>query len=924
MKELLSDQKVQFGFGFLLLILGGINFWLWNDHEDFHPNEYLKVALKRLVPRNELEPNLSKLEPAELRRQALQSTRWAQAVAYPGQDLLVSFDYLYGIIYFGDAMDLEGDESNQLPVLRKAAWHLREADQGLDSKYKHKLKYAYGVSLQELGKNEEAIVQLEQIFNFGDIVSTRKEVKVLEDLDIEMLPQEDQIDASLRLQHLWLLEKDPEALVNAARFSNALYWILTEGPDKLPFPEEKPYGEMLPEELAKVNLTNQQVYMHQGIKRFTEKQRYETLLLRAQVYAAVNRIPELLDAYPEFSGVDVDNIIEHELSDEQRNLQSTKLIQAQRLMEEGMFETARKGLSEIASSKGLDRTYARKALFLIGECDRQSAEQLTNENDQQERFDRAIVYYERTADEYATTHEGVAANLWAAVLHQKVEKDEQALQRYRKALTSIDNLEDFRNIWLSVTKFQDEVHQGWKVWIDQQKYDEAIALSGWLPKLFDEARSKELIAETYKQHALHLEELISNSDSSKWAKLTKEMRAVWIQAGAASEEKARYLKSAADYSDSLWESSEQYRRGHDFKNSIRVTHLFINSKPARGLARAYVRLGENYMDLDQLDDAIKTFDHVLLEYPTDVFAFEAQYLLGKCYFEKSYLSDKSHDYLARAEETWGKVITSEKLTPDALEWRRTLFGLGRLYFLKGSMIYNEKVPMIEEEAEENAAIETDRLKEAYNYWSLAIDRLDELLVRFPDGENHVEARYLLAHAYRRSAEKPAAEYEVAETDTAREGLREQINEFNKSALKQFEYLKDRLVVLKNENRLDALGQKILRNSYFEIAHILYSLGDIDSAKDAYFAAMTEYPDDEMVILSYIQIANCFKQKGHDLDAKAYIETAKFTYKKFRDGGNIFGNNKSNLTEEEWGYWLDWTRNAYGITSAEGLNGEELQ
>ncbi|MEZ6046935.1 MAG: hypothetical protein R3C11_15410 [Planctomycetaceae bacterium] len=153
-----------------------------------------------------------------------------------------------------------------------------------------------------------------------------------------------------------------------------MYWVLTHGAEVLPYPEKVDYAEMTEEELMKVNETNQLVYMHQGIKNFSERQKYEALITRAQVYATVNRISDILDSHPELSGVDVDVIIQKELTDAQQNLQSTKLIQAQRLMEERLFEDARKKLDEIAHSKGLDRTYARRALFLIGECDRQSGE----------------------------------------------------------------------------------------------------------------------------------------------------------------------------------------------------------------------------------------------------------------------------------------------------------------------------------------------------------------------------------------------------------------------------------------------------------------------------------------------------------------------------------------------------------------------
>src|SRR5690606_38597993 len=116
-----------------------------------------------------------------------------------------------------------------------------------------------------------------------------------------------------------------------------------------------------------------------------------------------------------------------------------------------------------------------------------------------------------------------------------------------------------------------------------------------------------------------------------------------------------------------------------------------------------------------------------------------------------------------------------------------------------------------------------------------------------------EARYMLAHAWRNSAEFLEQKLELAETDSARTDIRRKMNERLENAVREFSRLQSDLRSRYEADRLDSLGVTLLRNSYFEIPHTLYKLGRYEEAISAYGSAVARYQLQAETLTAYVQM-----------------------------------------------------------------------
>ena len=114
---------------------------------------------------------------------------------------------------------------------------------------------------------------------------------------------------------------------------------------------------------------------------------------RAQIFLALGR------------NADAEDALTH-VSEDSAGNQGAIVFRAQTLLAEMKYRQALEILEPVASDIGLEQTFPRQASYLMGVC----AEQLAD-IDRDVNYDRAVSYYERTAQKYAKSHEGLAANL---------------------------------------------------------------------------------------------------------------------------------------------------------------------------------------------------------------------------------------------------------------------------------------------------------------------------------------------------------------------------------------------------------------------------------------------------------------------------------------------------------------------------------
>ena len=635
-----------------------------------------------------------------------------------------------------------------------------------------------------------------------------------------------------------------------------------------------------PEALEKVLKLSATVIEIEGL---TQLQRDRISLQRAQAYLALGRH---LDAEQALGQVSEATFRNH----------GTTVFRVQMLMAKKKYLEAMDLLDPVTKNIGLEQTFPRQASYLLGVCANQLGENY---------LDAAVIHYEQTADKYEEAHEGLAANLRAADLLRKAKppRNEQALNRYRRALRQVRRPEDFRNRWLSLEEFRQLILDAWYEWVETRAFQEAITLSHDMVPLLPADQAHRLVARAHQRWAEHIENELRQAGSTERKQRDMELRERWQLSGKAFDDLADTLRTSSEYPEALWVSAEHYRKGHDFPNALRQLTRFINTQPKKLLPLAFVRKGEVLMDLGRLDEALDDFRRVVTNYPTDSASFEAQYLVGKCQLERNHLDPK---HLEKAEEAWRGILASEQLTPAANEWRMSLFSLGRLQYHVAAMLKSRaEAPDVQKQTAEPQ----QWLAEAFTCWDEAIRRLEEFLKRYPTASQASEARYLLAKALKHSAELPRQKLEDAETDNARRELRHTMKTMLEQSIGEFRILQKDLLLKDETDQLGSFGQHALRDCHFEIAHAYYDLGRYKKAIVSYGSASNRYPQIPQVLLAYIQMENCYKRLGKLDEAHSMLQQAKVIHEHLPP--EVFEPHLTNMDKAAWKRWLKWAARLHG-------------
>lgn len=851
----------------LLLIVGVVIYQTRDDGPT--PREQLQTALQLLDQQDDLES----------RAEAIEIAKRLRNMDYRDPDFAGGTEFVLGIAYFRNAESLDDSQGERLYL--SASTELRKSEQlALEKTRRPEWAFAFGSSLYEIGKATEARALLEEA------VETYKPGGIA---------------ASTRLIDIYLDLKTEDVLLKAL----PLLKTITEAKG---LQQSQLDGAYL--RSAQVFLAlNRQAEAEQALKQVSNDTQGNqgTIVFRAQTLMAEAEATMAESTSLAEQGHDLSK--QAQLAAEQKqtaaaerlNTQADKAIEQalmQRKKAETQYRDAMQHLEPVANDIGLEQTFARQASFLMGVC-----AEATDD------MDAAINHFERTAEKYAQSQEGVAANLRAADLLRRAGRSEEALnKRYRNALKSVKHPEDFRNRWLSLKQFRNQIENAWQEWTDAHSYQEAITLAGMMTPLFPSVRARELTARANHRWAEHLEQQLQHAVYSERASLEKLQRNRWRESGKSHAALADELQSTTEYPDALRTSAEHYWRGHDFENSLRQWNLFIDTRPKAELADALVKRGQVLMDLDRFEDASLEFQLVIENFPTDAAAFEAQYRLGLCHMEQNKLDE--------AERVWRAIITSDSLTPAAKQWQLALVSLGKLMYHTAVM---KKVAADSTNSKLEPEERDKARKDAFRRWDESIRHLELFLAFISRDSRHAEAaqtkfeaRYLLANALRHTAEQPQQKLESAETENARLELRRTMQDLLGQAREHYRTLQTDLLALEETDMLGELERHLMRDCFFELAHTYYALAEfgLDSTGEnynkaivAYGSAANKFPRDPQVILAYLQISKCYEQLGEDSDARSSLEQAKVILKQMPDA--VFTASTTGMSKEEWQTWLEW-------------------
>lgn len=636
-----------------------------------------------------------------------------------------------------------------------------------------------------------------------------------------------------------------------------------------------------------------------GDKRLSPDQRDRAYLQRAQVLLALDRTPE------------AEQIIAEKLSLKARQTPGTRVFHARMLMATarremaaGRTPVAKKTydravaiLRDVSDHPGLENRFPRQASYLIGVSLREQGD-----------IEGAISAFLTTGKQkYEESQEGLAANVAAAELMRKKGRDEEALDAYRRSLQLVRRGQYFPNRWLKRHDFRRALEAAWKSWVQGHKFAEAIELARLMPPVLPDVQAIRFVAVANERWAESLEAELKAAPFREQQRRRHELIRHWQQSGRAFAKLAFALRTTAEYSEILRHSAENYRKGHDFDNALKQLTRFIDTDPTTGLPSALVRRGEILTDLDRLDEALDHYRHVIDMYPDDIAAFEARYLIGRCYLERNE-PDK-------AEQAWREILTSNDLNPKAEEWRRALFSLGRLLALSADALDAQaKSPDgVDEEADRKKLFHT-----AARRWDEAIRRLDEYLNRYPQTQEAIAARFLLAQSLQHAAEIPRRKLKEAETENAQMELRNAMGKRLSRAVMEYRTLQQELIRMDETGRLNTLRTEMLRDCYFDISRTYYTRGEWDKAILTYTSAVNRYPQDPRVVLAYIHMTYCNDALGKPAEARSMLQQARVILNTMPEGS--FDSRHTNSSKADWQRWLQWAQRLHRASETQRLAG----
>jgi len=295
------------------------------------------------------------------------------------------------------------------------------------------------------------------------------------------------------------------------------------------------------------------------------------------------------------------------------------------------------------------------------------------------------------------------------------------------------------------------------------------------------------------------------------------------------EASARALELAADAFDSAGR----------IDRVVETFSLLVKEHPAyAGRAGALHRLGVAHQARKEYIETINAYEKLLKEYPRSPDALSSMVLLAESRL------NAGGEYAPRGVKLLLDIVDDRGpdplFRPEAEEYRRALILLAEHY----NRLSGDKAP---------------------DHFELAISRLEDAVALYPEDRQMPRLRFLLAEAYRNSAQTIREGSGVGVDDAAAAEAERRFTE----ALENYRRVRRMLASL-DESSLTGLEATYLRMSYLYIGDCLSDLGKLRPAIEAYREVAWRYENEPAAVSATMQVVSCYQRLGQGEEARAAL------------------------------------------------------
>lgn len=328
-----------------------------------------------------------------------------------------------------------------------------------------------------------------------------------------------------------------------------------------------------------------------------------------------------------------------------------------------------------------------------------------------------------------------------------------------------------------------------------------------------------------------------------------------------------------------WNAADAFDVAGERRRTAEVLEAFLRERGESTQApQALHRLGQTYQAVGDYGAAIERYQQALIRFPRTPAAIASLVPLADCFLALGQ-PDK-------AEQTLLRIVDHAPddplglITPAAVQFREAMFKLADLYAKSGE---HEK----------------------------AIARYEEAIERYRDDPRTDRAVFMLAEAYRRSAERIRQDIE----DGRNVARKEQLKGLHQARLQRSHELYGK-VIERYRGRADgAMGE--LDRLYLKLSHLyradaVFDLSKVATAGDErafaealemYDRAAWIYQQDPVSMSAYIQMINCHLRLGRQEKARMVLQRARWALRNIPD--EAFASSPPEENRAFWEQYLNW-------------------
>jgi tetratricopeptide (TPR) repeat protein len=495
---------------------------------------------------------------------------------------------------------------------------------------------------------------------------------------------------------------------------------------------------------------------------------------------------------------------------------------------------------------------ARRATYLIGMCLLESGDA----NAAMEQFNGL-----RTLA--PGTPECLAAAFQEGSLRQTQKRNAEAAAAFCRALDAAGTAESLRNPWVSPESLRQRTMAAYQENMEARNFSESSELARRMGSLLSPERTLELQAEAHRAWGYDLIAQSETAPSAKAALLARQGRAQLRRASRLWEQLSGLRSTTRAHTEDLWEGAACALKGQDYRSAARMFEQYLKQEPRARRAQALTGLGKSLLCLDRLEEAVAALQRCIDLYPRDVAALNARLLASQALLDQG--------DVPAARRLLEENLSGKSLTPASREYRESLLALARL--LHRSKRYDE-----------------------------AIRRLEEVVNRYGDSRQAIEARYLIADCHRRRVLEEAEKLKQDLVEQSRSARFRRMRDALGAALQGYRQAQEALLKCQESVELTPLETLMLRNTYCLMGTMLADMGQFDAAVKAYTTAASRYPNGPETLEAHVQMARAFRAMNRPDDARGSIEQAKLLLARMKPDTPF--RETANYTKTEWAALLD--------------------